>query len=172
MPRRRDPNLLTGYLCRFCGERITWCTILRLLRVDPDTPGYMLNESYCHTVCLAKHLRPGVELTLHRHWMGRVPYLDDDEDIYFSSPAKAGAQPPSSPAKAGAQLSSSPAKAGVQPEQTIRPCAMCGKAIAPKALVRLRVQKPAGKVKAPEFDEQTLPLHFECLAEVSTTRFG
>jgi hypothetical protein len=161
MPRRRDPNLLTGYLCRFCGQRITWGTILRLLRVDPDTPDYMLNESYCHTECLAKLLRPGVELTFHRHWMGRVPYLDDSADIYFSSPAKAGAHP-----------SRSPAKAGAQPEQTIRPCAMCGKAIASEALVRLRVQKPAGTVKAPEFDEQTLPLHFECLAEVSTTRFG
>jgi hypothetical protein len=136
MPRRRDPNLLTGYLCRFCGQRITWCTILRLLRVDPGTPGYMLNESYCHTECLAKLLRPCVELTLHRHWMGRVPYLDDSADVDG------------------------------------QPCAMCGKHIAPEALIRLRVQKPAGTVKAPEFDEQTLPLHFECLAEVSTTGFG
>jgi hypothetical protein len=136
MGKRRDPNLLTGYLCRFCGQRITWGTILRLLRVDPNTPGYMLNESYCHTECLAKLLRPGVELTFHRHWMGRVPYLDDSADVDG------------------------------------QPCAMCGKAITPEVLVRLRVQKPAGTVKAPEFDEQTLPLHFECLAEVSTTRFG
>jgi hypothetical protein len=36
--------------------------------------------------------------------------------------------------------------------------------------VRLRVQRPAGTVKAPEFDEQTLPLHFDCLAAVSTSR--
>ena len=49
---------------------------------------------------------------------------------------------------------------------------MCGKDIAPEALVRLRVQKPVGPVKQPTFDEQTLPLHFECLAAVSTSRFG
>jgi len=51
-----------------------------------------------------------------------------------------------------------------------KPCAMCGKDIAPVDLVRLRVQKPTGTVKAPEFDEQTLPLHFDCLAAVSTSR--
>jgi hypothetical protein len=50
------------------------------------------------------------------------------------------------------------------------PCAMCAKAIAPAELVRLRVQKPAGPVKAPEFDEQTLPLHFDCVAAVSASR--
>ena len=136
MPRRRDPNLLTGYLCRFCGERITWGTILRLLRVDPDTPGYMLNESYCHTACMERHLRPGVELTFHRHWNGRAPYLDDSGDV------------------------------------DAKPCTMCGKAIAPPELVRLRAQKPVGPVKRPEFDEQTLPFHFECLASISNTRFG
>jgi hypothetical protein len=41
-----------------------------------------------------------------------------------------------------------------------RPCAMCARPVAPAALVRLRVQRPAGTVRAPEFDEQTLPLHF------------
>ncbi len=51
-----------------------------------------------------------------------------------------------------------------------KPCAMCEQVIAPADLVRLRVQKPAGPVKKPEFDEQTLPLHFECLAAVSTSR--
>jgi len=51
-----------------------------------------------------------------------------------------------------------------------RPCAICGGAIAPAALVRLRVQRPAGTVKAPEFDEQSLPLHFDCLAGVSSSR--
>lgn len=136
MPRRRDPNLLTGYLCRFCGHRITWGTILRLLRVDPDTPGYMLNESYCHTECMERHLRPGVALSLHRHWNGHVPYLDDSSDVDG------------------------------------KPCAKCGKDIAPPELVRLRAQKPVGPVKHPEFDEQTLPFHFECLAKVSTTKFG
>jgi hypothetical protein len=128
MPRRRDPNFTTGHLCRFCGELVPWGTILRLIRVDPDTPGFMLNESACHTECLRRVLREDVPLTFHRHWNGRVPVLDDDADIDG------------------------------------KPCAMCGKAIAPASLVRLRVQKPAGPVKAPEFDEQTLPLHADCLA--------
>ena len=26
-------------VCRVCGERIAWGVILRVLRVDPDTPG-------------------------------------------------------------------------------------------------------------------------------------
>jgi hypothetical protein len=46
---------------------------------------------------------------------------------------------------------------------------MCGRDIAPAKLVRLRVQKPVGPVKQPTFDEQTLPLHFDCLAAVSTS---
>ena len=53
-----------------------------------------------------------------------------------------------------------------------KPCAMCGKDISAADLVRLRVQKPVGPVKKPQFDEQTLPLHFECLAAVSISRFG
>jgi hypothetical protein len=136
MPRQRDPHFKTGHLCRFCGGLVSWGTILRLIRVDPDTPGYMVNESACHTECLARALRPGVALTFHRHWNGRAPMLDDDADVDG------------------------------------KPCAMCGREIAPAELVRLRVQKPAGPVKRPEFDEQTLPLHFECLAAVSRTRFG
>jgi hypothetical protein len=165
MPRRRDPNYTTGHLCRFCGQLVPWGTILRLIRVDPDTPGYMLNETACHTECLRKHLRPGVELTFHRHWNGRAPMLDDSEDIYLPLPLAGEGR--------GEGLSpSSPAKAGAQPEQRLRPCAMCGKDIAPDILVRLRVQKPVGPVKRPLFDEQTLPLHFECLAAVSNTRFG
>jgi hypothetical protein len=51
-----------------------------------------------------------------------------------------------------------------------RDCALCARAIAPAALVRLRVQRPAGTVKAPEYDEQTLPRHADCLAGVSTSR--
>lgn len=136
MPRTRDPNLLTGYLCRFCGERIAWGVILRLLRVDPNTPGYILNESYCHISCLEGHPRTGVQLTLHRHWNGHVPYLDDNADV------------------------------------SGRPCAICGSEIIADQLVRLRAQRPIGPVKRPEFEEQTLPLHFECLAAVSNTRFG
>ena len=134
MPRRRDPDFTTGHLCRFCGELVPWGTILRLIRVDPDTPGFMLNESACHTECLLEHLSADVALTFHRHWNGRAPMLDDDADVDG------------------------------------KPCAMCGEDIAPAALVRLRVQKPAGPVKAPEFDEQTLPLHADCLAAVSSSR--
>ena len=134
MPRTRDPNFLTGHLCRFCGELVPWGTILRLMRVDPDTPPYVLQESACHTECLERLLRPEVPLTLHRHWNGRAPMLDDSADIDG------------------------------------QPCAMCATPVAPADLVRLRVQKPAGPVKRPEFDEQTLPLHFECLAAVSTSR--
>lgn len=107
---------------------------MRLIRVDPDTPPYMLQESACHTDCLRKVLRPEVALTFHRHWDRSGPMADDSADI------------------------------------DNQPCAMCAKAIAPADLVRLRVQRPAGTVKAPEFDEQTLPLHFDCLAAVSTSR--
>jgi hypothetical protein len=45
MPRKRDPTFKTGHLCRFCGELVPWGTILRLIRVDPDTPPYVLQES-------------------------------------------------------------------------------------------------------------------------------
>jgi hypothetical protein len=38
MPRKRDPNFKTGHLCRFCGELVSWGTILCLIRVDADTP--------------------------------------------------------------------------------------------------------------------------------------
>jgi len=136
MPRTRDPNFFTGHLCRFCGKLVPWGTILRLLRVDPDTPGYMLNETACHTECLEKLLRTGLALTFHRRWEGRAPLLDDETDI-----------------------------AG-------RPCAMCGQDIAAPELVRIRVQKPVGPIRKTWFDEQSLPFHFECLASVSTTRFG
>jgi len=134
--RTRDPKLKTGHLCRFCSGLISWGTILRLIRVDPGTPGYMLNESACHTECLERHLRPEAPLTLHRHWDGRAPMLDDSTDVDG------------------------------------KPCAFCGKNIAPAQLVRLRVQKPVGAVKKPEFDEQTLPLHFDCIAAVSISKFG
>jgi hypothetical protein len=153
MPRRRDPNFTTGHLCRFCGQLVPWGTILRLIRVDPDTPGYMLLETACHTECLRRLLRPEAALTFHRHWAGRAPLPDDDDDIFL----------PLSPAGRGQ---------GEGEQRQIRPCVMCGRAIAADQLVRLRVQKPVGPVKRPEFDEQTLPLHFDCLAAVSTTRFG
>src|SRR4030095_6290447 len=107
MPRKRDPNFKTGHLCRFCGQLGPWGTILRLIRVDPDTPAFMLSESGCHTECLRGQPRPDVE--------GGAPMLDDAAEV-----------------------------AG-------RPCARCGKPITPAALVRLRVQRPAGTVKAPEF---------------------
>jgi hypothetical protein len=136
MARRRDPGFITGHLCRFCGELVPWGTILRLLRVDPGQPGFMQKENACHADCLRAVLRPGVELSFHRHWNGHAPLLDDDADVDG------------------------------------RPCANCGKDIAPADLVRLRVQRPVGPVKRPTFDEQTLPFHFDCLASVSVMKFG
>ena len=134
MVRRRDPNFKTGHLCRFCGELVSWGTILRLIRVDPDTPPYVVQESACHTECLRRVIHPDVDLTFHRHWNGKAPMLDDDSDVDG------------------------------------RPCAMCAKPIAYADLVRLRAQRPTATIKAPEFDEQTFPIHFECLAAVSTSR--
>jgi len=134
MPRTRDPNYKTGHLCRFCGRLVPWGTILRLIRVDPDTPSFMLSESACHTECLRGVIRPEVPIDFHRHWNGRAPMLDDSADIDG------------------------------------KPCAMCAKAIAPADLVRLRIQKPVGPVKQPQFDELSLPLHFDCLAAASTTK--
>lgn len=134
MGRRRDPAMLTQHLCRFCGEQIRWGDVLRLLRVDPDQPPYMLSESACHRACLDTVLSDEVTLTFHRHWPGKSPLPDDSEDIDG------------------------------------RPCAICARAISPAQLVRLRIQRPAGTVKAPEFDEQSVPLHFECLASVSNSR--
>ena len=107
---------------------------MRLIRVDPDTPGYMLNESACHTECLRKVLRPEVPLDFHRHWTGGTPMLDDSADIDG------------------------------------KPCAMCARDIAPADLVRIRVQKPVGPVKNPLFDEFSFPVHFDCLAAVSTSK--
>ena len=173
MPRRRDPNFTTGHLCRFCGQLIPWGTILRIIRTDPDTPGYMLNETAAHTECLRAVLRAEVELTFPRHWNGRAPCLDDDEDIYVPIPTplqgrgcSAAARPEATAAWRAETLE------GEGEQRQIRPCALCAKAIAPATLVRLRVQKPAGPVKRPEFDEQSFPVHFDCLAKVSTMRFG
>jgi hypothetical protein len=96
---------------------------------------------------------------------------NDDEDIFLPlSPRGRG--------KAGAQRQQG--EGAEQEERKPRPCALCAQPIAPADLVRLRVQKPAGPVKAcpeqgrraPQFDEQSLPVHFECLAGVSTMRFG
>jgi hypothetical protein len=134
MGKRRDPAMLTPHLCRFCGRQIPWGEIVRVIRVDPDTPPFMLSESACHIACLAGLLRPGVELDFHRHWPGKSPFPDDSDEIEG------------------------------------RPCAICAGAIKPDQLVRLRFQRPTGTVKAPEFDEQSLPFHFECLAAVSTSR--
>ena len=83
MGKRRDPNFTTGHLCHFCGQLVPWGTILRVIRTDKDTPAFMLSESACHTECLARQLRPGVELTFPRHWNGKAPYLEDDEDRHL-----------------------------------------------------------------------------------------
>jgi hypothetical protein len=49
-------------------------------------------------------------------------------------------------------------------------CGICGLAMDPETLVRLRIQRPAGTVKAPEFDEQSVALHFECLGATGNSR--
>jgi len=189
----------------------------------------MLNETAAHTACLAKLLRPGLALTFPRHWAGKVPYLDDDDDIYapIPSPLQGRNEPnvPSPlqgrgrlstaergegadiplPLDGGGRHTNSPLPfdgegrdkdsplpldgggrdkdsplpsmgrggGGVTSEtRQIHPCAFCALPIAPETLVRLRVQKPTGPVKRPEFDEQSLPVHFDCLAKVSTMKFG
>jgi hypothetical protein len=81
MGRRRDPAMLTQHLCRFCGARIRWGEILRLIRVDPDTPLFMLSESACHLACLAAALRDDVALAFPRRWPGTGPLPDDSADI-------------------------------------------------------------------------------------------
>ena len=170
MPRR-DPNFTTGHLCRFCGSQVPWGTILRLIRTDPDTPRYMLLETACHTECLAGVLRPGVELSFHRHWEGKAPLLDDDSDVFL--PLDGGGLGGGDASTGTAHdKTTPPLPSPPRGGRKLKPCAMCGEAIAPADLVRLRVQKPVGPVKRPTFDEQTLPLHFECLAGVSQTRFG
>jgi hypothetical protein len=60
---------------------VPWGTILRLLRVDPDQPGFMQKESACHTECLSQVLRADVPLTFHRRWNGKAPLLNDDADV-------------------------------------------------------------------------------------------
>jgi hypothetical protein len=178
MGKPRDPNFITGHLCRFCGQLVPWGTILRLIRTDPDTPGYMVNETACHAECLQRVLRPEVELTFYRHWAGRAPMLDDDADVFLPLadlplPLDGGGRKGvTSETRSTSEITPpppSPSRGGIR---VLRPCAMCGFGIAPEVLVRLRVQKPVGPVKQPTFDEQTLPLHFECLAAVSTMRFG
>jgi hypothetical protein len=185
MPRTRDPSFTTGHLCRFCDQIIPWGTIIRIIRTDPDTPGFMLNETAAHTECLAKVLRPEVELSFPRHWAGRAPLPDDDSDIFL--PLDGGGQEGVTPEPRSTSAVTPPqpsAERDRPPDglacghssrggsRALRPCAICGEAIAPAELVRLRVQKPVGPVKRPEFDEQSLPVHFECLAKVSTMRFG
>jgi hypothetical protein len=169
MPRTRDPNFHTGHLCRFCGELVPWGTILRLIRVNPDTPGYMLNESACHTECLRKVLRPEVPLDFHRHWTGGTPMLDDDEDIFLplDGGGQVGVTPETHSTSEVTPPQPSPSRGG---SKSIRPCAICAKDVAPPDLVRLRVQKPVGPVKKPLFDEFSFPVHFDCLAAVSTSK--
>ena len=133
--------MLTAYLCRFCGERIVWGEIVRILRTDPGQPGWQLNESYAHFACLRAAIRPEIALTFHRHWNGKRPLPDDSADLI--DPA--------------------------DPER-VEECARCARPMTPAKRVHLRLQRPAGTVKAPEFDEQSLAMHFDCLAEVSTSR--
>ena len=80
MPRGRDPELVSQYACRFCGEQIKWGVLLRILRTDQGQPEWMGSESYAHSECLRQVLRAEVPLTLHRHWNGKHPMPDDSAD--------------------------------------------------------------------------------------------
>lgn len=151
MPRHRDPNFTTGHLCRFCGQLVPWGTILRIIRVDPDTPPYMLNETAAHTECLAQLLRPGVDLTFPRHWAGKGPLPNDDEDIFLPIP---------SPLQ-GRGLG----RGGASADPPLRP-------MRPGHRPRQPSQGPSfARIEAPDHDPG-MPVHFECLAKVSTMRFG
>lgn len=73
MARRRDPERLTAYLCRFCGEGIRWGTIVRVLRYDPGQPTYLQVETACHLGCLERVVRPEVALTFPEATRGGGP---------------------------------------------------------------------------------------------------
>ena len=81
MFRRRDPELLSQYICSFCGERIRWGAIRRVLRTDPGQPDYMGWELYGHDNCIRAAMRPDVPLAMERHWDGTHPMPDDSLQI-------------------------------------------------------------------------------------------
>lgn len=81
MFRRRNPDLLSQYLCHFCGSQIAWGSILRILRTDPGQPDYMQVELYAHRACARAGLRPEVPLAMARHWDGKPPLPDDSHEI-------------------------------------------------------------------------------------------
>jgi hypothetical protein len=62
MAKTRRPEFLTAYLCWFCGTRIEWGTIVRMLRSDPGQPDYMEIENYAHLGCVRTALLPEVPL--------------------------------------------------------------------------------------------------------------
>src|SRR3954453_20869573 len=118
--RKRDPKFTTGHLCRFCGKLVPWGTILRLIRVDPDTPGFMLSESACHTDCLRGVLRPEVELitvdhvTVHQFDATVFPFCSALPKPH-QCPTSMSARPPISSASGAACASSAAAAAPPTP---------------------------------------------------------
>lgn len=78
---RRNPELLSQYICSFCGERIKWGAILRIMRTDPGQPAYMGWELYGHHACVRAALRPEVPMAMVRHWDGKKPMPDDSNEI-------------------------------------------------------------------------------------------
>ena len=127
MFRRRDPDLLSQYLCFICMERIVWGEILRIMRTDPGQPDYQGWEMYSHKDCLRGVLHPEVPLAMARHWHHKEPVPDDAYQIDG------------------------------------QPCGICAGEIAPDGLTRLRIQDPVGTVRSPSFDEQSVPVHTNCL---------
>jgi hypothetical protein len=81
MGRRRDPKLLSQYLCAFCGQQVVWGELLRILRTDPGQPAYQGWEFYAHKSCARAAMRKEVPLALARHWDGKPPLPDDSHQI-------------------------------------------------------------------------------------------
>jgi len=65
---RRSPEFLTGNLCWFCGERINWGAIVRILRRDPGQADYEGRENTAHVACARAAFVPGVPLTFAGSW--------------------------------------------------------------------------------------------------------
>jgi hypothetical protein len=81
MPRQRDPELLTGYLCSFCNQRIKWGVILRVLRKERGQPDYEGRESYAHQACMRRVMQDHVPLVYHREWPFTIKWADDRAEL-------------------------------------------------------------------------------------------
>ena len=81
MPRRRDPDLLTYYICSFCGERIKWGEILRVMRRELLQPAFEGRESYAHHSCMRAAMQDSVALAFNREWPHTIQWPDDAAEV-------------------------------------------------------------------------------------------